>query len=186
MGTSLGPAAAWRPAGWAETLLLNTDCREVETWRETLWQNLSFCKAKQDTGPGATAVARCALPTGCFEAAAGDCCCACLGLKRLGFLVYNKISPLVSWPSELLPAWHFIINTFFPSWYWFPAILLLLRFYFLFYSSLPIDRNILVLASSKGRRDWCPYAGSRIAFRAFGERQGEAFKSSFQRSLKHN
>lgn len=76
-----------------------------------------------------------------------------LGAKMLGLLVSNKINPLVSQPSELLPDWHFIINTFFPCWYWFLAIFLLFRFYFLFYSSLPIDRNILFLASSKGRHD---------------------------------
>lgn len=74
-----------------------------------------------------------------------------------GILVCNKIVSVVSWPSELLPLWHFIINTFFPPWYWFPAILLLLRFYFCFIHLFQSIGNILFLASSRGRHEWCPY-----------------------------
>jgi len=126
-GLTLQPAALWGPAGWTRSWALSVD-RKTETWRGTLQRNLS-----------------------------------CWWLLRLlwantaGILVCNEIVSVVSWPSELLPLWHFIINTFFPPWYWFPAILLLLRFYFCFIHLFQSIGNILFLASSTGRCEWCPY-----------------------------
>lgn len=64
-----------------------------------------------------------------------------LGAKTVVFCVCNKAVSPVSWPSELLPAWHFIINTFFSFLVLVSCHFIAFKVLFLFYSSLPIDRK---------------------------------------------
>lgn len=90
---------------WAEPkhCFLITDHREGEAWGELHTEPSAPVKAEQEQEPVLWPDRLC-MPRLLL---------CLLGAKMLGFLVCNKINPLVSQPSELLPDWHFIINAFF-------------------------------------------------------------------------